>query len=52
MADACRVCRWRPPRATKDLCATCYEYQRRTGSERSERLVVAHGRRLLEGKQR
>lgn len=46
-ARTCRVCRWAPV-ARSGRCWTCYGYLRRTGADRPERLVVAHGRRLLE----
>jgi hypothetical protein len=42
----CRVCAWRLAVA-KGRCKTDHEYRRRTGRDRPEELVVAHGRRLL-----
>lgn len=43
----CMVCEWR--RATRrGMCHTCYVYYRRHGVDRSEDLIVRHGRRVLE----
>lgn len=44
----CVVCEWAEPYA-QDRCEACYRYRRRTGRDRPEDLIVAHGRWLLEG---
>jgi len=44
----CVVCEWAQPYADS-RCEPCYRYRRRTGLDRPEHLIVAHGRRLLEG---
>lgn len=43
----CPVCRWRLVRRW-GRCDACAAYWRRTGRDRPEELVVAHGRRILE----
>jgi len=43
----CSVCEWQPARV-KGLCDTCYTYRRRTGHDRSEELILAHGREWFE----
>lgn len=42
----CRVCQFKPVHSDR-LCFTCYQYRRRTGRDRPESVVVAHGRRIV-----
>lgn len=44
----CLTCSDETHRLVLGECLTCYEYRRRTGRERPERLIVSHGRRILE----
>lgn len=43
----CRVCGWKPAVA-RGLCGTDYRYWKRTGSLRSEDLVLRHAERVTE----
>jgi len=46
----CRVCDWRRSWC-KGLCQACYFYQRRTGRERPDELIVKHAKRVLASRQ-
>jgi ribosomal protein L37E len=52
MANLCRRCGWRPIRATKTLCTTCWDYQHRTGQPRPERIIMRHLNRTIEKQHR
>lgn len=44
---ACPTCAWKPVRAGGE-CSTCWDYRHRTGRQRPEALIVAHGRRVAD----
>jgi hypothetical protein len=47
-AVTCTNCLWAQARAN-GLCHACDTYRKRTGRARPERLIVAHGKRVLAG---
>jgi predicted ATP-dependent serine protease len=51
VARPCTNCRWRHAER-HGLCQACNMYERRNGEPRPQEKIVAHGRRLAEGKRR
>jgi hypothetical protein len=48
MSRMCSRCGWRPIRATKELCTTCWDYQHRTGQARPSEVILRHLNRAIE----